>query len=122
MLTRGIRAKQKISRSHQKIASIRKDFSHKIVENSQSKIIVLKDLRIKNMAAKPKVKQTETSYTTSALDLFRDKVKDDSVYHPLGGCELGQPYDFWGRINHYEGLYINDGSCCLAVPPVLIHR
>ena len=49
---------------YQKIANIRKDFCHKtsrsIVDNPQNKIIVLEDLRTKNMTAKPKAKQTDT--------------------------------------------------------------
>jgi len=56
--------KQKIARCHQKIANIRKDFCHKtsrkIVDDPQNKVIVLEDLRTKNMTAKPKAKQTDT--------------------------------------------------------------
>jgi len=56
--------KRKISRCHQKIANIRKDFCHKtshsIINDSRNKIIVLEDLRTKNMTAKPKAKQNDT--------------------------------------------------------------
>jgi putative transposase len=61
---RRYQTKKKISRCHQKIANIRKDFCHKtsrkIVDNPQNKIIVLEDLRTKNMTTKPKAKQTDT--------------------------------------------------------------
>jgi len=61
---RRYKTKQKISRCHQKISNIRKDFSHKtsrkIVDSPENKIIVLEDLRTKNMTAKPKAKQTDT--------------------------------------------------------------
>lgn len=58
---RRFKMKHKISRTHEKIANIRKDFCHKtsrsIVDNPQTKIIVLEDLRTKNMTAKPKAKK-----------------------------------------------------------------
>ena len=60
------KTRQKIARCHQKIANIRKDFCHKtsriIVDYPQHKVIVLEDLRIKNMTAKPKAKQSETGH------------------------------------------------------------
>ena len=49
-------------------------------------------------------------WTTSALDGFKDLVKDDAVYHPLGGCVLGKATDYYGRVKGYDGLYVNDGS------------
>lgn len=49
-------------------------------------------------------------WTTSAIDGFKEKVKDDAVYHPLGGCVLGKATDFYGRVKGYEGLYVNDAS------------
>lgn len=59
---RRYKTKKKIASCHQKIANIRKDFCHKasrkIVDNPQTKIIVLEDLRTKSMTAKPKAKQT----------------------------------------------------------------
>ena len=51
---------------------------------------------------------TSRAINFSLFDL--DKVKDDAVYHPLGGCVMGQACDFYGRIKGYDGLYINDGS------------
>ncbi len=60
------KTKQKLARCHKKIANIRKDFCHKtsrkIVDNPQNKIIVLEDLRTKNMTAKPKAKQTDRGH------------------------------------------------------------
>jgi cholesterol oxidase len=35
---------------------------------------------------------------------------DDFVYHPLGGCVLGQATDNYGRLPGYPGLYVIDGS------------
>lgn len=59
---RRFKTKQKISRAHEKIANIRKDFCHKtsrsIVDKPQTKIIVLEDLRTKNITARPKPRQT----------------------------------------------------------------
>jgi putative transposase len=53
--------KRKISKAHEKIGNIRKDFCHKtsrsIVEQENIKVIVLEDLRTKQMTAKPKAKQ-----------------------------------------------------------------
>ena len=61
---RRYKTKKKIAGCHQKIAYIRKDFCHKtsrkIVDNHQNKIIVLEDLRTKNMTAKPKAKQADS--------------------------------------------------------------
>jgi cholesterol oxidase len=49
-------------------------------------------------------------WVTSAIDGFQEKVKDDAVYHPLGGCVMGKACDFYGRLKNYDGLYVNDGS------------
>jgi putative transposase len=61
---RRYKTKKEIAGCHQKKANIRKDFCHKtsrkIVDNPQNKIIVLEDLRTKNMTAKPKAKQTDS--------------------------------------------------------------
>jgi putative transposase len=58
------KTKKKIADCHKKIANIRKDFCHKtsrkVVDNPQNKIIVLEDLRVKNMTAKPKAKQNDS--------------------------------------------------------------
>jgi cholesterol oxidase len=35
---------------------------------------------------------------------------DRSTYHPVGGCPLGTATDDYGRIPHYPGLYVMDGS------------
>jgi putative transposase len=57
------RIKMKLSRCHEKIANIRKDFCHKtshsIVSKPENKVIVLEDLRVKNMTASPEAKQDE---------------------------------------------------------------
>jgi putative transposase len=54
------RTKHRMARHHNKIANIRKDFSHKtsraIVE-SQAKVIIFEDLKIANMTKKPKAKR-----------------------------------------------------------------
>lgn len=61
---RRYKTKKKITDCHQKVANIRKDFCHKtsrkIVDKAENKIIVLEDLRTKNMTAKPKAKQNDS--------------------------------------------------------------
>lgn len=37
-------------------------------------------------------------------------VGDRATYHPVGGCPLGRATDLFGRIPHYPGLYVMDGS------------
>lgn len=63
---RRYKTKKKIASCHQKIANIRKDFCHKtsrkIVDSPKNKIIVLEDLRTKNMTAKPKAKQADSGH------------------------------------------------------------
>lgn len=53
--------KRKISICHQNIANIRNDFCHKtshaIVTNFDNKVIILEDLKTKNMTKRPKAKQ-----------------------------------------------------------------
>lgn len=55
------RAKGRISKSHEKIGNIRKDFCHKtsraIVDQKEIKVIVLEYLKTKQMTGKPKAKQ-----------------------------------------------------------------
>jgi putative transposase len=55
--------KYRIAKSYVKIANIRKDFCHKtsrsIVSNPQHKVLILEDLRTKNMTVAPKAKQDE---------------------------------------------------------------
>jgi putative transposase len=56
------KTKQKIANIHQHMANIRKDFAHKTTHklvNSDSKIFVLEDLKVKNMTASPKAKLAE---------------------------------------------------------------
>ena len=57
--------KRKIAKAHEKIGNIRKDFCHKtsraIVEQKEVKVIILEDLRTKQMTAKPKAKQDPTT-------------------------------------------------------------
>ena len=57
-----------------------------------------------------KLNEANGGWTTSAINGFKEKVKDDAVYHPLGGCVLGKATDFYGRVKGYTGLYVNDGS------------
>lgn len=56
------RAKRKLAKTYEKIANIRKDFCHqasyKIVSNPENKVIILEDLKTKNMTAKPKAQLT----------------------------------------------------------------
>ncbi len=58
------KTKGKIGRAHRKIANIRKDFCHKashaIVSNPNHKVIILEDLKTKNMTAAPEPKQDES--------------------------------------------------------------
>ncbi|MFW7381730.1 MAG: GMC oxidoreductase [Oligoflexus sp.] len=49
-------------------------------------------------------------FVSAVIDNFRDSIKDDAVYHPLGGCVMGKACDFYGRVKNYPGLYVNDGS------------
>jgi len=53
-------SKKKISDCHQNISNIRNDFCHKtshaIVSNADNKVIILEDLKTKNMTRKPKAK------------------------------------------------------------------
>lgn len=57
--------KRIISKAHKKIANIRKDFAHKtsrkIVDNEKTKVIILEDLRTKNMTKRAKPKKDEGS-------------------------------------------------------------
>jgi len=57
--------KRQLSRAHQKITNIRKDFCHKtsrsIVNDRDTKIIVLEDLKTSQMTKAPKPKQDEKS-------------------------------------------------------------
>ncbi|WP_037604978.1 GMC oxidoreductase [Streptacidiphilus rugosus] len=50
-----------------------------------------------------------TIYRTDLFGVYRTW-GDDFVYHPLGGCVLGQATDLYGRLPEYPGLYITDGS------------
>lgn len=52
------KTKKKLSRAHEKISNIRKDFCHKtsrtIIDSVQTKVIVLEDLKTSKMTKKPK--------------------------------------------------------------------
>jgi cholesterol oxidase len=50
-----------------------------------------------------------TIYRTDLFGVYRTW-GDDFVYHPLGGCVLGQATDLYGRLHGYPGLYVTDGS------------
>lgn len=54
------RSKRRLSRAHDKIANIRRDFCHKtsrsIVDDPSTKVIVLEDLKTKQMTKKPQAK------------------------------------------------------------------
>ena len=58
------RSKRRISRAHEKVASIRKDFCHKtsrrIIDDPNTKVIVLEDLKTSQMTKKPKPKPSES--------------------------------------------------------------
>ena len=57
------KTKLKISKSHEKIGNIRKDFCHKttrsLVDKKEHQIFILEDLKTKNMTKKPKAKKDE---------------------------------------------------------------
>jgi cholesterol oxidase len=50
-----------------------------------------------------------TIYRTDLFGVYKTW-GDDFVYHPLGGCVLGQATDDYGRVPGYAGLYVVDGS------------
>ena len=58
--------KGKIGRAHLQMANIRRDFCHKashaIVSNPNHKVIILEDLKTKNMTKAPKPKQTDSGH------------------------------------------------------------
>lgn len=62
---RRLQKKLKMGRAYEKISNIRKDFCHKtsrsIVEKQEVKVIVLEDLRTKQMTKKPKAKKDEST-------------------------------------------------------------
>lgn len=55
------KTKNKLSTCHQKMANIRNDFCHKtshaIISNPDNKVIILEDLKTRNLTKKPKAKQ-----------------------------------------------------------------
>ena len=57
-----------------------------------------------------KLNKANGGFVTSILSLFKKKVKDDAVYHALGGCVMGKACDYYGRVKNYKGLYVNDSS------------
>ena len=65
--------KYKLSRSHEKISNIRRDFCHKtsrsIVDDENTKVIVLEDLKTSKMTKKPKTKRrAKAGLNRSILD------------------------------------------------------
>ena len=62
------------------------------------------------LATLSKLNEKAGGSTSSILTAFRSKVKDNAVYHPLGGCVMGKACDFYGRVKGYKGLYVNDSS------------
>jgi cholesterol oxidase len=54
-------------------------------------------------------KKAGTIYRTDLFGVYKTW-GDDFVYHPLGGCVLGQATDGYGRVPGYDGLYVVDGS------------
>lgn len=42
--------------------------------------------------------------------IFGRTLKDDAVYHPLGGAVMGKACDFHGRVKGYDRLYVMDGA------------
>jgi putative transposase len=59
------KTKLKLSKCHEKIANIRNDYCHKtsrsIVNNPEVKVIILEDLKTRNMTASPKAKRDEVT-------------------------------------------------------------
>lgn len=49
-------------------------------------------------------------------DLFPNQFLEDTSYHPLGGCVIGDATDVYGRIVEYPNLYVNDAT---LIPGVL---
>lgn len=44
-------------------------------------------------------------------ELYRGKdFLDNTTYHPVGGCPLGEATDEYGRVLGYDNLYVADGS------------
>lgn len=66
------RTKRRLSRAHEKISNIRKDFSHKtsrsIVDEPSTKIIVLEDLKTSKMTRKKKGGSAKSGLNRSILD------------------------------------------------------
>ena len=42
--------------------------------------------------------------------LFGRNLKDDAVYHPLGGAVMGKACDYHGRVHGHAKLYVMDGA------------
>ncbi|MFT3924257.1 MAG: GMC oxidoreductase [Myxococcales bacterium] len=56
-------------------------------------------------------KLNATNWTSYHPEMFRGKdLLDDTTYHPIGGCPLGEATDDYGRVAGYDNLYIADGS------------
>lgn len=47
---------------------------------------------------------------TSPLLAWPKNYLDNAVYHPLGGAVIGKACDYYGRVNNYKRLYVNDSA------------
>jgi cholesterol oxidase len=46
----------------------------------------------------------------SLLLAYPKSYLDNAVYHPLGGAIMGKACDYYGRVNNYKRLYVNDSA------------
>ncbi|OYN79953.1 GMC oxidoreductase [Mycolicibacterium sphagni] len=55
-------------------------------------------------------KITRTNGVGYRDDLFNGNVFAPNTVHPMGGCVRGIATDLYGRVRHYDKLYVNDAS------------
>ncbi|MDB4989531.1 MAG: cholesterol oxidase [Myxococcaceae bacterium] len=56
-------------------------------------------------------KLNRATLSTYKPELYRGKdFLDNTTYHPVGGCPLGEATDDYGRLHGYDKLYVADGS------------
>lgn len=56
-------------------------------------------------------KLNRANWTSYKPEMFRGKeLLDDTTYHPVGGCPLGEATDAFGRVRGYDNLYIADSA------------
>jgi cholesterol oxidase len=56
-------------------------------------------------------KLNAANLTSYKPEMFRgQELLDNTTYHPVGGCPMGEATDDYGRVRGYERLYIADGS------------